>query len=242
MLVYCVCIFRLLKVDPDQRDVPLRNTKGLCIMCKPGEVGLAVNRIASSGSMGKFEGYSDSGASSKKILKDVVAKGDAFFNTGDLLSCDNMGFFYWSDRVGDTFRWKGENVATTEVELVLGAIAGIAEVAVYGVQIPNCDGRAGMAAVTLGDGVAEKSLDWSVFHTECVKHLPVYSRPLFVRVRKQIAVTTTFKHQKSDLVKDGYDLSLVKDDAIYFYNTKEGTFVLLTEEMANEINTGVIKV
>jgi fatty-acyl-CoA synthase len=164
-----------------------------------------------------------------------------FFNSGDLLSRDNYGFFYWSDRVGDTFRWKGENVATTEVEAVVGAVPGIEDVAVYGVEIPNCDGKVGMASVKLQEGLTLDRMDWSKFHSECAAHLPVYSRPAFVRIRSKMTVTSTFKHQKNDLVKEGYNPSLMNGDHLFYYSVKEGAYLRLEAKAYADICAGVIK-
>jgi fatty-acyl-CoA synthase len=233
---------RILRVQPDQKDTPLRDGNGLCILAADKEVGLAVNRINSDGGpVGRFEGYTDSSASQKKIIQSVVVKGDMFFNTGDLLSKDKYGFFYWSDRVGDTFRWKGENVATAEVETILGAIPGIADVAVYGVAIPGCDGRAGMASIQLLDGLTVDTMDWNKYHAECAANLPVYSRPIFLRIRKSMNVTTTFKHQKSDYVKEGFDPALVKDEILYFVSPKDGALQIIDSELFARINSGDIK-
>lgn len=229
-------------MDPNQKDTPLKDSNGRCIIAADGEVGLAINRINSDGgAVGRFEGYTDSSASQKKILRDVVVPGDMYFNTGDLLSKDKYGFFYWSDRVGDTFRWKGENVATAEVETVLGAIPGIADVAVYGVAIPGCDGRAGMASVQLLDELTVDTMDWKKYQAECVAHLPVYSRPMFLRIRKAMSVTSTFKHQKSDLVKEGFDPALVKGDLLYFVSPKDGALQLIDNKLFARINSGELK-
>ncbi|NXE70841.1 S27A2 synthetase, partial [Calcarius ornatus] len=143
--------FELIRYNVE-RDEPERDQRGLCIPTKPGETGLLVVKITRNT---PFHGYAgDAQKTQKKILRDVLAKGDAFFNSGDLLVVDAEGFVYFQDRVGDTFRWKGENVATTEVEATLGLVSFIQEVNVYGVAVPGCEGRCGMAAVRLKDGAA----------------------------------------------------------------------------------------
>ncbi|NXD31905.1 S27A2 synthetase, partial [Spelaeornis formosus] len=143
--------FELIRYDVEQ-DEPVRDARGLCIPVQPGETGLLVVKITKNT---PFHGYAgDSQKTEKKILRDVLAKGDAFFNSGDLLVMDSEKFIYFQDRVGDTFRWKGENVATTEVEATLGLVSFIQEVNVYGVAVPGCEGRCGMAAVCLNDGAA----------------------------------------------------------------------------------------
>ena len=221
--------------------MPLRGEDGYCKVCSYGEVGLAVSKIASTGGIGRFEGYTDSAASNKKILINVLEKDDRYFNSGDLLSRDSYGFFYWSDRVGDTFRWKGENVATTEVEAVVAAVNGIGDVAVYGVEIPGCDGRAGMASVKLQENTTIGQMDWSLFHIECAAHLPVYSRPLFIRVRNQMTVTSTFKHQKNDLIKEGFNPAMMNGDLLFYYTAKDGSVVPVDDKLYNDIMSGVIK-
>ncbi|NXE43930.1 S27A2 synthetase, partial [Ptilorrhoa leucosticta] len=143
--------FELIKYNVEE-DEPVRDERGLCIPVKPGETGLLVVKITKNT---PFYGYAgDSQKTEKKILRDVLAKGDAFFNSGDLLMMDHEKFIYFQDRVGDTFRWKGENVATTEVEATLALVSFIQEVNVYGVAVPGCEGRCGMAAVRLKDGAA----------------------------------------------------------------------------------------
>src|SRR5207247_6272868 len=130
----------------------------------------------------------------KKILRDVFEKGDAYFRTGDLMKKDENGYFYFVDRIGDTFRWKGENVATSEVSEAITVFPGIAEANVYGVSIPGKDGRAGMAAL-----VVEGNLDLAALRAHLVAHLPEYARPLFLRIKSEIDVTGTFKQKKVDL-------------------------------------------
>ena len=218
----------LVRTDPDDSTVPLRAASGMCIRCKPGEVGLLVMPIAKSGSGsgGQFDGYTDKKATSSKILQDVLKRGDNCFNTGDLLMRDARGFYFWSDRVGDTFRWKGENCATTEVASVIAECPGVHDNTVYGVTVPGCDGRAGMAVIVLSPTAAAAGVDVvvataaaadgqgasgddeqfsiSILQARCQKDLPVYARPLFLRVKFSGALktTSTFKHVKTDLVKE----------------------------------------
>lgn len=176
--------------------MPYRDSKtGKCIVCKPGEIGLLLGLINPKDTARRFEGYSDSTATKKKILSNVINDGDTWFNSGDLLRRDYWGFFYWSDRTGDTFRWKGENVATTEVEGVITSSLYIADVAVYGVKIPNQDGRAGMAAIVLNSLPKNITINHVLDNiiNEITKNLPIYARPLFIRFDNELLITGTFK-------------------------------------------------
>lgn len=187
----------LVKTDPADQSVPYRNEKGFCENTDVDEPGLLLSKIAPDR---RFEGYTDQNATNAKILRDVFKKGDAYFNTGDLLSRDAVGFYYWSDRIGDTFRWKGENVSTTEVSQVLSECETIEDIVVYGVAVPNTDGKAGMAAiVSKGD-----KLDLEEIQAQGSKNLPAYARPLFLRLKadRKLPTTSTHKYIKSGLVKE----------------------------------------
>jgi fatty-acyl-CoA synthase len=207
------------------------------VKCGPNEVGEAIGPLLKDRSNvgGRFEGYTSSEASEKKILRDVFAPGDAWFRTGDLMRKDEKGFFYFVDRIGDTFRWKGENVATSEVSEALCAFPGIAQANVYGVTIPGTDGRAGMAMI-----VADVGLDLGKFRAHLVECLPPYARPVFLRFRREMDVTATFKYMKSDLVREGYDPSVVTD-AIYVYSQELGAFVQLDKTLYDQIQGGLFR-
>jgi fatty-acyl-CoA synthase len=188
---------KIVKTDPHDQSVPYRNSKGFCELCELNEPGLLLGEITTSR---RFEGYTDKKATNAKILKDVFRKGDSYFNTGDLLSRDAEGYYYWSDRIGDTFRWKGENVSTTEVSEVISECHCVDDVVVYGVSVPNTDGKPGMAAIVGKDN----ALDLSEIEAECAKHLPVYARPLFLRLKSdgKLPTTSTHKYVKHDLVNE----------------------------------------
>jgi fatty-acyl-CoA synthase len=226
----------LVKLDVDT-ERPIRNEQGWCVKCGPNEVGEAIGPLLKDRSNvgGRFEGYTSSEASEKKILRDVFAPGDAWFRTGDLMRKDEKGFFYFVDRIGDTFRWKGENVATSEVSEALCAFPGIAQANVYGVTIPGTDGRAGMAMI-----VADVGLDLGKFRAHLVECLPPYARPVFLRFRREMDVTATFKYMKSDLVREGYDPSVVTD-AIYVYSQELGAFVQLDKTLYDQIQGGLFR-
>jgi fatty-acyl-CoA synthase len=226
----------LIRYDVETGE-PLRDEQGRCIRCRPGEVGEAIGKIldgpASLGS--RFEGYTDAHASQQKQLRDVFETGDAWFRTGDLMRKDDAGYFYFVDRVGDTFRWKGENVATSEVAEALMAFPGIAEATVYGVTVPGTEGRAGMAAL-----VAAGALDFAALRRHLADRLPHYAHPLFLRITSVIEVTVTFKHTKGDLMRQGYDPAATPD-AIYFNDPVRGAFVHLDRALYDRVQAGQVR-
>ena len=226
----------LIAYDVD-KDAPVRNAESFCVRCTVDQVGEAIGRIGlrSDKEGAPFEGYTDAGASEKKILRDVFEPGDAWFRTGDLMRRDARGFFYFVDRIGDTFRWKGENVSTSEVAQVLTKCPGVTEANVYGVAIPGTDGRAGMAAL-----VVDTRFDLAALRTHLEAHLPDYARPLFLRILGTMEVTATFKHKKSDLVRAGFDPSLTAD-AIYFNAAARSAFVRLDQALYERIRAGAIR-
>jgi fatty-acyl-CoA synthase len=229
----------LIAFDIDEGE-PVRDEIGHCIRCAPNQVGEAIGLIAPGGGKPKeaagarFEGYTNAQDSRKKILRDVFEPGDAWFRTGDLMRRDERGFFYFVDRIGDTFRWKGENVATSEVSEAMTEFSGVQEANVYGVTVPNTDGRAGMAAL-----VVDAPFDLARFHAHLRARLPDYARPLFLRILPAMEVTATFKHKKSELARAGYDPGLT-DDAIYFDDGS--TFVGLDAALYARIQGGRMRV
>ena len=195
---------------------PVRDEQGRCVRCEPGEPGEAIGRIQAAGNPAgaQFEGYADPEATRRKVLRDVFERGDAWYRTGDLMSRDKEGFYYFVDRIGDTFRWKGENVSTTEVASVIGSCKGIADVAVYGVSVPGTEGRAGMAALVVGP-----EFDLTAFRRQLAEKLPDYARPIFLRIVPTLEVTGTFKLRKQELASDGFDPARVSDP-LYFGSTQ----------------------
>jgi fatty-acyl-CoA synthase len=214
--------------------MPVRNAEGFCIECLPGEAGEAIGKITHE--PGKdFEGYTKASDTQKKILRDVFEKGDAWFRTGDLLKEDEDGYFYFVDRIGDTFRWKGENVATSEVSEALGVIPGIEEANVYGVSVPGMDGRAGMAALVVNGDFHLDTLMQKLEGT-----LPSYARPVFVRLLPQMEITGTFKQRKVELVKEGFDPSTI-NDPIYWLDPATYQYELLDAARHADIVSGRVK-
>jgi fatty-acyl-CoA synthase len=216
---------------------PVRNAQGFCIRCAANEAGEAIGKVVDDPSNigSRFEGYTNPQASESKILRDVFEPGDTWVRTGDLMQKDEQGYFHFVDRIGDTFRWKGENVATSEVSEAICAFPGVKHANVYGVAIPATEGRAGMAAV-----VAEEPLDLAGFRKHLVSRLPAYARPLFLRIRDEVEVTGTFKYSKNDLVRQGYD-PVACNDMLYFDNTESEAFTRLDKELYDRIQVGSIR-
>jgi fatty-acyl-CoA synthase len=210
-----------------EHEAPVRNDEGFCIRCAPNEVGEAIGQ-------GRFEGYTSPEASEKKILRNVFEPGDAWFRTGDLMRKDEKGYFYFVDRIGDTFRWKGENVSTTEVTETIAACPGVIDAVVYGVAVSGTEGRAGMAAV-----VVSENFDLRAFRRH-LERLPEYARPLFLRVRGELETTATFKPRKQELSREGYDPAVVRD-AVYFNDPERQAFVRLDAELCDRIQAGRVR-
>ncbi|XP_069674182.1 long-chain fatty acid transport protein 1-like [Periplaneta americana] len=224
----------LVRVDPETNE-PVRDRRGLCIRCEAGEPGMFVGLISSSNAIRDYHGYVDKKASSKKVLHDVFGKGDKAFLSGDILVMDKYGYLYFKDRTGDTFRWKGENVATAEVESVIINVIGLKDAAVYGVQVPDQEGRAGMAAIA----DPNKSLDFKNLAEYLDKTLPSYARPIFIRVLEEMDMTGTFKIKKNELQEDGFDPIRIKDK-IYFRSGKD--YVPLTSQLYQDILKGIVRI
>jgi fatty-acyl-CoA synthase len=183
---------------------PSRDENGFCQPVAIGEAGEAIGRIA--GGAARFEGYCDEAATADKIIRDVFKPGDTYVRTGDLLRQDALGFFYFVDRLGDTFRWKGENVATTEVAAALMAYPDIVAATVYGISVPGADGRAGMAALQV-----DAALDLENLNAHLKARLPDYARPVFLRLVSSLALTETFKQKKQELMAEGCDPTRIAD-------------------------------
>lgn len=221
----------IIKLDEDN-ETPLRQKNGLCIPCKNGEKGELLGLIDNSDPTRKFDGYTSKEATSKKVIRDVLKKGDQYFRSGDLLKRDDGGFYYFVDRIGDTFRWKGENVATSEVEHIIAKVAGVNIVNVYGVSVPDRDGRAGMAALIVDDKFTFEEL-----YDRVTKELPSYARPVFVRIMSGMDTTSTHKLQKVEARNQGFDITKIQDP-IYFRDDALQKYVKIDAELYNNIITG----
>ena len=220
---------RLVRFDVEKEE-PIRGPNGLCIEAKPGEVGECVGEMGSDARRA-YTGYADAAATEKKVLHDVFKRGDAFFATGDLMRQDREGYFYFVDRIGDTFRWKGENVSTTEVAERLSAVPGVKEATVYGVQVGKLDGRAGMASLVVG-----ADFDIKTLKDKLDAELPDYAQPMFVRLQGEIETTGTFKYRKLDLVAEGFDPDRIKGP-LYYRNHQKG-YLKITKPAYDKILTG----
>uniref|UniRef100_A0A674ANY5 long-chain-fatty-acid--CoA ligase n=2 Tax=Salmo trutta TaxID=8032 RepID=A0A674ANY5_SALTR len=214
------------------RDEPVKNRQGYCQHVNKGETGLLLSKIGASS---PFFGYAGSKQlTEKKLMRNVFVKGDAYFNTGDLMAEDAEDFICFKDRVGDTFRWKGENVATTEVTEVLGMVDFIQEANVYGVEIPGNEGRAGMAAIIVRP---ECEFSGKKLFDHVLNDLPAYARPLFIRLQESMEMTGTFKQQKFNLVESGFNPS-TSCNPLYFLDYSEKSYVPLTNTLYGSIVAG----
>lgn len=227
---------RIVRFDRERGTV-IRDADGRCHIAAANEVGEAIGQILLDPSKPaqRFDGYADRGATEKKILRDVFETGDAWFRTGDLMRRDTEGYFYFVDRIGDTFRWKGENVATSEVGEAIGTFPGISITNVYGVEIPGHDGRAGMAALVVAD-----DFDLDGFARHVVDILPDYARPLFLRIRDGIDMTGTFKLKKNDLVAEGCDPTNTRDP-LFLLDAGARRWRPLDEELWQRLARGEIR-
>lgn len=214
----------------------LRGTDGLCILCQPGEPGEFVGQIVKNHPVRDFAGYADKESTRKKVVKDVWKHGDICFRSGDILVMDEFGWLYFKDRSGDTFRWRGENVSTTEVEATVSNMVQLKDAVVYGVEIPGTEGRAGMAAIHDPEGV----VDLGHLAKGIQEQLPAFARPLFVRLVKHLDITGTFKLRKFNLQKEGFDPSIVTDK-LFFLHPKTGKYEALSVDLFKNIVTGVIR-
>ncbi|MBV9990934.1 MAG: long-chain-acyl-CoA synthetase [Alphaproteobacteria bacterium] len=224
---------RIVRFDVE-KEMPVRSADGFCIECADDEAGEAVGRVRNEAGA-TFEGYTGRADTEKKLLRDVFEKGDVWFRTGDLMRRDAQGYFYFVDRIGDTFRWKGENVATSEVAEALSVVPGIAEANVYGVAVPGQDGRAGMAAL-----VANADFDPAAVGKALERNLPAYARPVFLRLMPALETTGTFKQRKVELVREGFDPARIAEP-LYWRNPVSGAYERLDGAGYAEIAAGKVK-
>eukprot|EP00127_Corallochytrium_limacisporum_P001757 Clim_evm11s78 gene=Clim_evmTU11s78 len=231
---------RICKFNVEEEELIRDPKTGLCIECGDNEVGQLMCQI-STYPVNNYDGYvNNKKASDKKVASDVFKKGDKWFATGDLLVRDQYGFVYFSDRIGDTFRWKGENVSTNEVAEITNKWPQLQETNVFGVEVPGADGRAGMASVVLSDG--ETDLDVQGLYAHVAKNMPPYQRPQFIRLMPQMEITGTFKHRKVDLQKQGFNPELCEGNKLWYADHRKGAYIPITKEVFNKIKNHEIRV
>jgi acyl-CoA synthetase (AMP-forming)/AMP-acid ligase II len=206
-----------------------RDANGFAAKVGAGEPGVLLGKIDARN---PYAGYTDEAASARKVLTDLFEPGDAWFDTGDLLARDRMWHLHFVDRLGDTFRWKGENVSTQEVAQILDMCDGVLEANVYGVEIPHSEGRAGMAAIVVTPDFTPERL-----FAHVTAELPGYAAPRFLRLVERLSTTGTFKHTKVELRDEGWDLERVRDQVL-LRDSAAGTYVELTPARAQALRDG----
>lgn len=244
----------VIRLQPDTSvPTPIRSPKtGLCYQAVWNEPGELLFRLDAGNIGRKYQGYfGNSSATSSKILRDVKVKGDAYFRSGDLIKRDKEGRWWFVDRIGDTFRWKAENVSTAEVSEVLGKHEAVAEANVYGVEVPGHDGRAGCAAVVLKSSATAPALDGELalptpqtlhsLASHVTKSLPSYARPVWIRITREIAATGTNKQQKPVLQKEGIDVDVVEGKGDVLFWLKEGEYGRFTGKDLERLRGGGVK-
>lgn len=234
-----ICPTPVAFVEYDESGEPVRDKDGRVRKVKSGEPGLLLSKVSN---FQPFDGYTDKKASEKKLVRDAFKEGDAWFNTGDLMRSQGFGHAAFTDRLGDTFRWKGENVATTEVEAAVARDPQVEECSVYGVEVPDTGGKAGMVAIQLKDG---QEFDGKALAKAVYAKLPGYAVPLFVRLVDELAHTSTMKSQKGDLRKQGYgggsgsaDDEGKIDDPIYVLSGKSEGYVPFYDDYPGDVAAG----
>lgn len=225
----CPTPVAFVEYDGDSGD-PVRDEKGRVKKVRTGEPGLLLSKVSN---FQPFDGYTDEKESEKKLVRDAFKDGDVWFNTGDLMRYQGLGHAAFVDRLGDTFRWKGENVATTEVEAALSMDPTVDECTVYGVEVEGAGGRAGMAAIKLNEGC---DFDGKTLAQTLYDRLPSYAVPLFVRVVGELEHTSTFKSLKVDLRKEGHGSHI--EDPLYVLKSRDEGYVEYYDEYADEVKEG----
>ena len=231
---FCPLPYAVVDFDASE-EMPVRDKRGWMRKVKRGQVGLLIAEVSDKA---PYDGYTDASASEKKLFRDVFVEGDCWFNTGDLVRDIGMRHIQFIDRVGDTFRWKGENVATTEVERAIDMRDEVDESVVYGVEVPGADGRAGMAGLLLHEGAA---FDGKVLADHLCEQLPAYAVPVFVRLLSRVETTGTFKHRKVDLKKAGFNPARSDGDPIYVLKDREQGYTPITDGDIQAISSGTLR-
>lgn len=226
--------FELVQFDTEAVE-PVRDKQGFCVPVGPGEPGLLLAQVLGRHPFVGYHGPRE--LSERKLVRDVRRHGDVYYNSGDLLSMDREGFLYFCDRLGDTFRWKGENVSTREVEGVLSLVDFLQEVNVYGVSVPGCEGKVGMAAVHLAPG---QTFDGQRLYQHVCTWLPAYAVPHFIRIQDTMEITSTFKLVKSQLVREGFNVGVIAD-SLFVLDSQAQAFRPLTPDTYKAVCEGTWK-
>lgn len=213
----------------------LRDAQDLCVPCQPGQPGMLVGHINHTDVLRRFDGYVDKDSTNKKIAHNVFKMGDSAYVSGDIMVMDEYGYIYFRDRSGDTFRWRGENVSTTEVEGVLSGLLGHADVAVYGVSVPGIEGKAGMAAIACTGG----TMDLESFFKNVKKALPSYARPLFLRLMPLVETTGTFKITKTRMQREGFEPKN-SSEKWFHLDIRADRYVEVTDKLYQDIMEGKV--
>ncbi|CAL8131301.1 unnamed protein product [Orchesella dallaii] len=228
---------QLVKTDPVTGEVLRDHKTGFAIRCENGEPGELIGKIIDSVPMARFDGYTDPVATEQRILRNAFAQGDKYFRTGDCFTRDKYGYYYFQDRIGDTFRWNSENVATTLVEAVISRITGLRNNTVYGVKVPGTEGSACMAAIL---DSSDGELDLEALANGMKMSLPKYAMPMFIRVisiHKGLDMTGTYKFQKFRLREDGFNIMNIKDP-VYIYSSVTESYSKMDLEKLSEVMKG----
>ncbi|XP_040834305.1 bile acyl-CoA synthetase isoform X2 [Ochotona curzoniae] len=226
--------FELVQFDTEAAE-PVRDKQGFCIPVKPGKAGLLLTKVLRHNPFLGYRGPKEQ--SERKLVRHVRQEGDIYYNTGDVLIMDQEGFLYFQDRLGDTFRWKGENVSTREVEGVLNLVDFLQEVNVYGVPVPGCEGKIGMAAVKLAPG---RTFNGQELYQHARAWLPTYATPHFIRIQDTLDITSTFKLKKSQLAQEGFNVGII-GDPLFILDNQAQAFRPLTADMFRAVCEGTWK-
>ncbi len=226
---FSITSYAIVEYDLDN-NAPILNRYGYMQKVKANGTGLLLGEI---NKRYPFDGYTENDKSEKSIFRNVFKKGDAWFNTGDLVL--DMGFFHtqFVDRLGDTFRWKGENVSTTEVESVINQFTGISENVVYGVEVPENSGRAGMVNIIVDN--EKQEIDLIKFYNHLNTELPAYAIPVFLRISVAAEITSTYKYQKQQLKEDGFDYKKIGKEVYVLIDKK---YTRITPKIFNDLQIG----
>ena len=224
----------IVKID-ENTDEFFKDEKNSYIRCKLGETGMMIVKINPTSN---YLGYKDKNKTNKRVLRNVFEQDDAYFNTGDLVTFHEDNWVSFADRYGDTFRWKGENVSTLEVESIINNFANVEMSTVYGVEIPNSEGKAGMVSIKLYEN---QNLDLTQFSQFASENLPKYAIPIFVRIKEGLEFTGTHKLRKVNLKKQGYDINKINDH-IYFWSSDSNRYEVFDDEKYSNLMDNTLKI